>query len=107
MEIPRKVREELDKLYEAYDNFDYIIDYKGTYLPKNGGIFKIRHYHHIDHDRTNNEIWNLVPLSYDDHIIQLHTKENQLVKNQIYEFMVNQFPDYELHYKKYLIGGVL
>ena len=103
MEIPRNVREELDKLYEAYDNTSYIVDYKGTYLPKRGSVFTIRHYHHIDRDRTNNELWNLVPLSYNDHIIEIHTRNNQNVKKEIYEFMVYKFPKFEEHYRKYLL----
>lgn len=103
MEIPRKVRKELDKLYEAYDNSDYVVDYEGKYLPKKGDVFTIRHYHHIDRDRANNEKWNLVPLSYGDHIGEIHTKDNPRVKQEIYKFMVERFPEYEEHYRKYLL----
>ena len=102
MEIPKKVRERLDKLYEANDNQEYIVDYKGQYLLKKGNAFAARHYHHIDQNRSNNEIWNLVPLSYQDHIIEIHTKNNKVVKEKIYHFMVRKFPDHEEHYKKYL-----
>lgn len=102
MEIPVKIRKELDMLYESYDNQDYIIDYKGQYLPKKGDIFIIRHYHHIDRNRNNNEIWNLVPLSYNDHIIEIHSKNNQFVKDMIYDFMSSKFPEHEEHYRKYL-----
>lgn len=104
MEIPKKVREKLDKIYEAYDNQAYIIDYKGQYLPKKGDIFNIRHYHHIDINRSNNELWNLVPLSYQDHIIEIHSKNNQNVKQAIYDFMVGRYPEHEEHYRKYLLN---
>ena len=107
MEIPKKVRDELDKLYEAYDNPDYIVDYKGQYLPKKGNLFTIRHYHHVDRDRSNNELWNLVPLGYNDHIIELHSKNNKEVKQGIYEFMCNQFPEHEAHYRKNLLEDKL
>lgn len=103
MEIPKKVREELDKIYEAYDNQAYIIDYKGQYLPKKGDVFTIRHYHHIDRDRSNNELWNLVPLSYQNHIIEIHSKNNPIVKQAIYDFMVERYPEHEEHYRKYLL----
>lgn len=103
MEIPKKVRQELDKLYEAYDSPDYVVDYKGQYLPKKGDVFKIRHYHHIDRDRNNNQLWNLTPLSYNDHIIEIHSKNNKEVKEMIYEYMVNKFPEQEEHYRKYLL----
>lgn len=103
MEIPKKVREELDKIYEAYDNQAYIIDYKGQYLPKKGDIFTIRHYHHVDRSRQNNELWNLVPLSYQDHIIEIHSKNNPIVKQAIYDFMVERYPEHEEHYRKYLL----
>ncbi|MBE6156963.1 MAG: hypothetical protein E7161_04405 [Firmicutes bacterium] len=104
MEIPKKVREELDKIYEAYDNQAYIIDYKGQYLPKKSDVFTIRHYHHIDRDRSNNELWNLVPLSYQDHIIEIHSKNNQIVKQAIYDFMIERYPEHEEHYRKYLLN---
>ena len=103
MEIPKKVRKELDKLYEAQDNSAYIVDYKGQYLPKKGDVFTTRHYHHINQDRSNNEIWNLVPLSYGDHIGEIHTKNNPKVKHEIYKFMVDRFPGHEEHYRKYLL----
>lgn len=103
MEIPKKVRNELDKLYEAYDNPDYVVDYKGKYLPKKGDIFKIRHYHHIDQNRSNNELWNLVPLSYNDHIIEIHSKNNKEIKTEIYYYMIDRFPQHKEHYKKYLL----
>lgn len=45
MEIPIKIRKQLDVFYEAEDNQDYVVDYKGAYLPKKGSIFNIRHYH--------------------------------------------------------------
>ena len=104
MEIPKKVREELDKIYEAYDNQAYIIDYKGQYLPKKGDVFNIRHYHHVDRSRQNNELWNLVPLSYQDHIIEIHTKNNTKVKQAIYAFMMERYPEHEEHYRKYLLN---
>ena len=103
MEIPKKVREELDKIYEAYDNQAYIIDYKGQYLPKKGDVFNIRHYHHIDRNRSNNELWNLVPLSYQDHIIEIHNKNNPIVKQAIYDFMVERYPEHEEHYRRHLL----
>lgn len=103
MEIPLKVRKELDRLYEANDSQAYIVDFKGQYLSKQGSIFIIRHYHHIDRNRSNNKIWNLVPISYHDHIIELHTKNNNEIKRQIYAFMVNKFPEHKRHYKKYLL----
>ena len=103
MEIPKKVRNELDKLYEAYDNPDYVVDYKGKYLPKKGDVFKIRHYHHIDQNRSNNELWNLVPLSYNDHIIEIHSKNNKEIKTEIYYYMIDRFPQHKEHYKKYLL----
>lgn len=103
MEIPKKVRNELDKLYEANDNPDYVVDYKGQYLPKKGNVFIIRHYHHIDKNRNNNELWNLTPLSYNDHIIEIHSKNNKKIKKGIYDSMCNRFPEYEEHYRKYLL----
>lgn len=103
MEISRKVRQELDKLYEADDNPDYVVDYKGQYLQKKGDVFTIRHYHHIDQNRSNNELWNLIPLSYNDHIIEIHSKNNKEIKAMIYESMVNKFPEHEDHYRKYLL----
>ena len=117
MEIPRKIRKEADEFYEAYDNSDYVVDYKGQYLPmvdykgqylpKKGDVFTIRHYHHIDHNRSNNELWNLTPLSYNDHIIEVHSKNNQDVLNGVYEFMVEKFPTHEEHYRKYLKKGLM
>ena len=104
MEIPKKVRNELDKLYEAYDNPDYVVDYKGQYLPKKGDVFTIRHYHHIDQDRTNNNLWNLIPLSYNDHIIEIHSKNNKQIKKKIYERMIQIYHEHEEHYRKYLLG---
>ena len=104
MEIPKKVREELDKIYEAYDNQAYIIDYKGQYLPKKGSVFTIRHYHHIDRNRSNNELWNLVPINYEDHIIKLESKNSIEVKQAIYDFMVERYPEHEEHYRKYLLN---
>ena len=104
MEIPRKIRKQADEFYEAYDNSDYVVDYKGQYLPKKGDVFTIRHYHHLDHNRSNNELWNLTPLSYNDHIIEIHSKNNKDVLNGIYEFMVEKFPTHEEHYKRHLRG---
>lgn len=103
MEIPIKVRKQLDSIYEATDNMNYIVDYRGVYLPKTGDIFRIRHYHHIDQNRKNNEIWNLVPLSYQDHVIEIHSKNNKEVKKHIYYFMIQRYPEYEYHYQKYLL----
>ena len=102
MEIPKKIREQLDKLYEADDNQDYIVGLQNQYIPKKSSVFVIRHYHHIDRNRNNNELWNLVPLTYNQHIIEVHTKNNQEVKGLIYDFMVERFPEHEEHYKKYL-----
>lgn len=103
MEIPKKVRKALDKLYEASDNSEYVIDFKNEYLPKRGNIFKIRHYHHIDRNRKNNESWNLTPLSYVDHVVKLHGKNEEQIKKGIYKFMTNKFPEHEEHYRKYLL----
>ena len=103
MEIPIKVRKQLDSIYEADDNMNYIVDYRGIYLPKTGDVFNIRHYHHIDQDRTNNELWNLVPLCYNDHIIEIHSKNNKEVKKAIYNFMIQRYPEYQYHYSKYLL----
>lgn len=105
MEIPEKIRKQLDYIYEAQDNMNYVVDYKGQYLPKKGNSFIARNYHHIDRNRTNNELWNLVPLSYDDHIIQIHTKNNPIVKQAIYNFMMERYPEHEEHYKKYLLDN--
>lgn len=103
MEIPFKVKCQLDAMYESADNYGYIVDYKGQYLPKKGNIFTIRHYHHIDRDRTNNELWNLVPLSYQDHIINIHSKNDKDTKKQIYNFMSEKYPEHEEHYRQYLL----
>lgn len=103
MEIPKKIREQLDKFYEACDNPAYVVDYEGKYIPKIGDIFTIRHYHHIDQNRNNNEPWNLTPLTYQDHVIEIHSKNNSDVKEAIYEFMTNLFPKHEEHYRKYLL----
>ncbi len=102
LEIPAKVKNQLDATYESPDNMDFIIDYKGEYLPKKGNVFAIRHYHHIDQNRSNNELWNLIPLSDQDHIIEIHTKNNKDVKEKIYEYMVEQYPEHIDHYKRYL-----
>ena len=103
MEIPIKVRKRLDSIYEANDNMDYVVDYEGKYIPKKGDVFTIRHYHHIDRDRTNNEVWNLTPLTYKDHIEKIHTKNDSDTKQKIYNFMVEKYPDQEEHYRKYLL----
>ena len=103
MEIPIKVKDKLDKLYEADDSQNYVVDYKGQYLLKKSNVFESRHYHHIDRNRKNNELWNLVPLSYKDHIIEIHTKNNPVVKRSIYNFMVSKFPEHEKHYRQYLL----
>lgn len=102
MKIPKKLRKQADEFYEAFDNSDYVVDYKGQYLPKKGDVFTIRHYHHIDRDRSNNELWNLTPLSYQDHIIKLHSENDKDVQEGIYDFMVEMFPSHEEHYKRYL-----
>lgn len=103
MEIPIKVRNQLDKIYEAPDSQNYVVDYKGQYLLKKSNVFNARQYHHIDRQRTHNDLWNLVPLSYDDHIIEIHTKNNPIVKRGIYNFMVSKFPEHEKHYRQYLL----
>ena len=66
-------------------------------------MFSIRHYHHIDRNRNNNNIWNLIPLSYNDHIVEIHTKNNAKIKKQIYLFMIQKFPKHEEHYRKNLL----
>lgn len=103
MEIPEKIRKQIDYMYEAPDNIDFVIDYKGQYLPKKGNKFIARHIHHIDQNRANNELWNLIPLSYDDHIIQIHSKNNLNVKKEIYYYIVERYPEHEEHYRKYLL----
>lgn len=103
MDIPIRVREQLDKMYEAFDSPNYVVDYKGQYLLKKSNVFSVRHYHHIDQDRSNNEIWNLIPLSYDDHIIQIHTKNNPRVRRDIYNYMTEKFPEHEKHYRENLL----
>ena len=35
MEIPIKIRKQLDTMYEAPDSPNYVVDYKGQYLLKN------------------------------------------------------------------------
>ncbi|WP_288910974.1 hypothetical protein [uncultured Thomasclavelia sp.] len=105
MNIPTKIRKEADKFYEAYDNQDYVISVaSGKYIPKKGDVFNIRHYHHIDRNRSNNEIWNLAPLSYEEHILKEHTKCDKNQRLSIYENMCNLFPSHEDHYRKYLLG---
>ena len=103
MEIPKKIRDKIDKLYEAEDNSNYIVDYKGQYLSKKGDIFIIRHIHHIDQNRANNELYNLIPLSYNDHIIEIHSKNNPVVKQAIYNYMVERYTEHEEHYRQYLL----
>ena len=103
MEIPKKIREQIDFIYSAPDNMNYVIDYKGQYLLKKGNNFVARNLHHIDRNRANNEIWNLVPLSYQDHIIGIHTKNDPKIKKAIYEFMSRKFPEHEDHYRQFLL----
>ena len=104
MEIPLKVRKKADAFYEAYDNSAYVISVaSGKYLPKKGDVFTIRHYHHIDRDRSNNEIWNLAPLSYEEHIIKEHSKCDKEQRVCIYENMCKHFPEYEEHYREHLL----
>ena len=71
-------------------------------------VFTIRHYHHIDRDRTNNELWNLAPLDYNEHIIEIHSKNNKIILSDIYDGMCKIFPEKEEFYRKYLldINGV-
>ena len=83
MEIPNKVRKQLDVIYEAWDNPDYVVDYMGRYLPKKGDVFNIRHCHHIDQNRSNNQLWDLVPLSYEDHVTKIQFKNNKVFKESI------------------------
>lgn len=104
MEIPKKVREQLDKFHEAHDSQKYVISVaSGKYVPKKGTWYIARHYHHIDRDRTNNEMWNLAPLTHEEHNIELHTKGNEELMECIYENMSRLFPEHEEHYYKYLI----
>lgn len=104
MEIPLKVRKQADLFYEAHDNSNYVISVaSGKYLPKKGDVFNVRHYHHIDRNRSNNEIWNLAPLSYEEHILEEHTKCNLEQRGKIYENMCQIFPEHEEHYRKYLL----
>lgn len=104
MEIPKTVRSELDKLHEAPDNSNYVISVaSGKYIPKKGQWYIARHYHHIDRNRNNNNLYNLAPLSHEEHNIEIHTKCNKEVMKNIYENMTLLFPSYEEHYKKYLL----
>lgn len=105
--IPKKIREQADKLYEAPDNSNCVISAaSGRYVPKNGTIFSVRHYHHLDHDRSHNEIWNLAPLTYEEHILKEHSASAVALQQQhisIYEYMSNIFPEHEPFYKKVLL----
>lgn len=107
MEIPKRIRDEADYFYEASDNQDYVISMvSGSYIPKHGSVFEIRHYHHIDRDRSNNAIWNLAPLSYEEHVILIHSKNDAETQRKLYENMYERFPEHEEHYRKYLIEKV-
>ncbi len=106
MEIPLKVRKEADKVYEAQDSLGYVVSVaSGKYLPKKGDVFTIRHYHHIDRDRSHNEVWNLAPLSYEEHILNEHSKCDKEQRKRIYENMTKIFPEHEEHYREYLLKG--
>ncbi len=104
MNIPTKIRKQLDTIHEAPDNQDYVISVaSGRYLPKKGDVFSIRHYHHIDRNRSNNNLWNLAPLSYEEHIINEHKDCDKLQREMIYNNMCRIFPEHEEHYRKYLL----
>ena len=80
-EIPQKTRIIIDELWECWDDDEFVysaglgyrLTSKGEWITnrivKKGTIsFNNRQLHHIDHDRSNNEYWNLVPLTFDEHL---------------------------------------
>lgn len=90
MNIPTKIRKQLDIIHENPDNQNYVISVdSGRYLSMQGDVFNIVHYHHMDRNSSNNNLWNVTQLSYEEHIINEHKNCDKIQKKMIYKNMYN------------------
>ena len=74
-------------------------DFYQIKLPSNVDV------HHVDHDRTNNEIWNLIPISHAEHSTIHSCKHTEEFKKKLSEAM--QGPKHHMYGTKNSIETML